>query len=62
MTVYDFSSDGKLDYLVMEYVPGKPLDRLIPRDGIKLREALGYAVQIADALACAHAAGMSTVT
>ena len=35
VTVYDFSSDGKLDYLVMEYVPGKPLDRLIPRDGIK---------------------------
>ena len=27
VTVYDFSSDGKLDYLVMEYVPGKPLDR-----------------------------------
>ena len=42
----------------MEYVPGKPLDRLIPRDGLKLREALGYAVQIADALACAHAAGI----
>jgi serine/threonine protein kinase len=58
VAVYDFSSDGKLDYLVMEYVPGKPLDRLIPREGLKLREALGYAVQIADAMACAHAAGI----
>jgi serine/threonine protein kinase len=58
ITVHDFSSDGKLDYLVMEYVEGKPLDRLIPREGLKLSEALGYAIQMADALACAHAAGI----
>ncbi|MEP6539423.1 MAG: protein kinase [Bryobacteraceae bacterium] len=58
VAVHEFSSDGELDYLVMEFVPGKPLDRLIPRDGLKLREALGYAIQIAEALACAHAAGI----
>jgi serine/threonine protein kinase len=39
----------------MELLSGKPLDRLIPRRGVPLGEALKYAVQIADALATAHA-------
>ncbi len=39
----------------MEYVPGKPLDQLIPRKGLRLNETLRYAVQIADALSAAHA-------
>ncbi len=42
----------------MEYVPGKTLDELIPRKGMRLSEALKIAVQIADALAAAHAAGI----
>ena len=58
VTVYDVGTDGKIDYLVLEYVAGKPLDRLIPRNGLKLREALRYAIQIADALACAHRSGI----
>jgi len=52
VAVHDFSSDGELDYLVTEYVPGKSLDRLSPRERLKLMEALGYAIQIAKALAC----------
>jgi eukaryotic-like serine/threonine-protein kinase len=58
VAVYDVGADGKLDYLVMEYVPGKPLDQLIPRNGLKLKETLPYATQIADALACAHKSGI----
>ena len=42
----------------MEYINGKPLDRLIPRKGMRLAEALSYAVPIADALTAAHAAGI----
>jgi serine/threonine protein kinase len=42
----------------MEYLSGKPLDRLIPRRGVQLAEALKYALQIADALATAHARGI----
>jgi serine/threonine protein kinase len=42
----------------MEYVAGKTLERLIPRKGMRVSEALKYAVQIADALARAHAAGI----
>ena len=42
----------------MEYVAGKTLDQVIPRQGLKLSEVLKYAIQIADALAKAHAAGI----
>ena len=42
----------------MEYVPGKTLDELIPRKGMRLSLSLKYAVQIADALAKAHAVGI----
>lgn len=58
ITIYDIASDGGTDFIAMEYVPGKALNRLIPRRGLPLRDALRYAVQIADALAAAHAAGI----
>jgi hypothetical protein len=41
---------------LMEHVEGKTLGALIGHKGLKLSEALKYAVQIADALAKAHAA------
>ncbi|MEW5900002.1 MAG: protein kinase [Acidobacteriota bacterium] len=56
--VHDIASDRGLDFIVMEYVEGKTLDQLVGRKGLKLNEALGYAVQIADGLAKAHAAGI----
>ena len=58
ITIHDIASDNGLDYIAMEYVPGKPLNQLIARRGLPLAEALKYAVQIADALAAAHAAGI----
>ena len=58
ITIYDIASDDGTDFIVMEYVPGKALNRLIPRRGLPLGDALRYAVQIADALAAAHAAGI----
>ena len=42
----------------MELVEGQSLDEIVGRRGLKLNEALGYAVQIADGLAKAHAAGI----
>jgi eukaryotic-like serine/threonine-protein kinase len=59
VTIYDIGSDQGVDYLAMELVPGKPLDQLIPRGGFTLQELLRYAIQIADALAKAHAAGIT---
>jgi Tol biopolymer transport system component len=42
----------------MEYVDGKTLDELIARGPLHISESLGHAVQIAAALAAAHAAGI----
>ncbi|MDH4270659.1 MAG: protein kinase [Candidatus Aminicenantes bacterium] len=58
VVVHDITSDRGLDFIVMEYVEGKTLDQLIGRKGLKLNHALGHAVQIADGLAKAHAAGI----
>ncbi|MBI1791298.1 MAG: serine/threonine-protein kinase [Acidobacteria bacterium] len=58
ITVHDIACENGVDFMVMEYLAGKPLDQAIPRRGMRVPEALSYAVQIADALACAHAAGI----
>jgi eukaryotic-like serine/threonine-protein kinase len=58
ITIYDISSDAGVDFIAMEYVAGKTLDQVIPRHGMRLNEALKIAVQMADALAKAHAAAI----
>ena len=62
VTIYDIDTqeiDGKpTQYIAMEYVAGDTLDHLIGRKGLRIRDVLKYAVQIADALAAAHAAGI----
>lgn len=58
VTVHDISSENGSDFIVMEYVRGKALDQLIPRKGMRLDEALKIAIQIADALTAAAAAGI----
>src|SRR5690242_6005940 len=58
ITIYDIASESGVDFIAMEYVPGKALNRLIPRKGLPLSELLTYAIQISDALAAAHAAGI----
>ena len=44
--------------LVMELVDGRPLDTLIPPAGLPIEDTLRLAIQMADALAAAHAAGI----
>jgi serine/threonine protein kinase len=56
--VYDIDSADGIDYIAMEYVAGRTLAQLIRHRAMKTGEALNYAVQIADALAAAHAAGI----
>src|SRR5215510_10815584 len=58
ITIYDIDSESGCDYMAMELVPGRTLDDIITRRRPRLAEALRYAVQIADALATAHAAGI----
>lgn len=58
ITVYEIDQADGADFIAMEFVPGKVLDRLISRKGMRVGEALPYAIQLADALAAAHAAGI----
>jgi eukaryotic-like serine/threonine-protein kinase len=58
ITIYEIDSDGDTDFMVMELVSGKTLDEVIGRHGLKLTDTLRYSIQIADALAAAHAAGI----
>jgi serine/threonine protein kinase len=58
VTIHEIDSLDGVDFMVMEYVEGAPLDRLIPAKGLPIEQTLAYAVQIADALAAAHAAGI----
>jgi eukaryotic-like serine/threonine-protein kinase len=58
VTIHDITQHEGIDFIAMEFVPGRTLDRVIPRHGLGLKETLDYAVQIAEALAAAHAAGI----
>jgi predicted Ser/Thr protein kinase len=62
VTIHDIdrdSSEGNdLDFIVMEYVDGTSLDRLLEKKLLPVLEALDYASQIASALSAAHAAGI----
>ena len=58
ITIHDIISDDHNEYMVMEYVSGKTLADLIPAGGMSVEKTLRVGVQIADALAAAHAAGI----
>jgi serine/threonine protein kinase/cephalosporin-C deacetylase-like acetyl esterase len=56
--VHDIGSQDGVDFMVMEYVAGKTLDKVIPKEGLPAAVATKYAVQVADALGRAHASGI----
>ncbi|HTS63290.1 MAG TPA: protein kinase [Candidatus Acidoferrales bacterium] len=58
VTIHEIDRAGDAFFIVMEYVEGKTLEHLIGSRGLALPDALSYGAQIADALACAHAAGI----
>src|ERR1700694_1682790 len=58
VVLHDVGSEDGNDFLVMELVRGKTLDQLRGNRGLAVREAVKYAIPIADALACAHTAGI----
>src|SRR5512132_2642346 len=55
ITIHEIETAEDHDFIVMEYVRGKSLDALIPRQGMRLSEALRIAIPVADALTAAHA-------
>src|SRR5260370_1031981 len=62
ITIYDIDTgeiDGQpVDFIAMEYLPGKTLDKLIGRKGMRLTEALRCAIQIAEGWGAGDGAGI----
>ena len=58
VTIYDLLSEPDCDFIVMEFVDGKPLSQVIPPAGLPVNQAVRYGLQISDAVGSAHAAGI----
>lgn len=58
VTVYDIGSENGIDFIVMEYVKGAPMDTLLLSGPLKPELAVKYGTQIADALLSAHEFGI----
>ncbi|REK30173.1 MAG: serine/threonine protein kinase [Planctomycetota bacterium] len=57
--IYDVDNDGDIHYIVMEYVDGPDLQRLVKRDGpLDYETAANYIAQAAIGLDHAHQAGL----
>src|SRR5262245_4431377 len=57
-TLYDIGTQDGVDYLVMEYLEGEPLDARLRRGALPLADLLRCATEIADALDKAHRQGV----
>jgi eukaryotic-like serine/threonine-protein kinase len=59
VSVYDWGQSGNLYFIVMEYVSGESLNKLIERNGhLNPRQAAAIAGQVCDALAAAHSGNL----
>jgi len=58
VTIHDIATEEGVDFIAMEYVQGQTLAQLIGRRALTLKASLDYAIQAAQALASAHAAGI----
>jgi serine/threonine protein kinase len=56
--LYEVGQEKDLTYLVCEFVPGEPLTTVVAGRSINPRRAVDLAIQLADALADAHAEGI----
>jgi len=56
--LYDIGEHEGRAYLVMEYVEGETLATAMKKTLLLLNQALSYSIEIADALAAAHAQGV----
>ena len=56
--IYEVGEEGEEAYIVMQYVPGQPLDKLIAKGPASLQLVLSVGIQIADGLHAAHSLGI----
>jgi len=57
-TLYNVEEHNGRHFILMEYIDGEPLSRLLRREKISIKNVLKYAIQIAEALAEAHEHGV----
>src|SRR5436190_14946219 len=57
-TIHEVDEQNGVGFIVMEFINGKTLNRMIPATGLPVDRALYYGAQMADALATAHSAGI----
>jgi len=58
VTIYDIGSENGIDFIVMEYVNGSPMDTILLNGPLKPDVAVRLGTQIADALSAAHENGI----
>jgi Kae1-associated kinase Bud32 len=57
-TIYDIDEDGGRPFIVMEFMEGQTLKQKLAEQRLSVQKAIGYTLQIADALGKAHAKGI----
>jgi serine/threonine protein kinase len=57
-TIFDLNEVDGLHFIVMQKIPGRTIRQLVDGRPLELRSALSIAIQVADALAAAHARGI----
>ncbi len=57
-TIHEFGSEGELDFLVTEYIPGTTLDSKLYGTRLPEREVVQLGIQLAQGLAAAHQHGI----
>jgi len=58
VTIYEIKQSGATHFIATEFVDGKTLRQMMSEKPLKLSEVLNVAIQVADALSGAHAAGI----
>ena len=56
--IYEAGEEGEEAFIVMQYVPGQSLDKLIAKGPSSLQLTLSVGIQIADGLSAAHSLGI----
>src|SRR5579885_2404398 len=56
--IYEVGEEGEEAYIVMQYVPGQSLDKLIAKGPASMQLSLSVGIQIADGLNAAHQLGI----
>lgn len=58
VTIYDAGELGRRNYLVMQYVDGRPIDEYVVLKNLGIQQTLELFVQVCDALSTAHEHGI----